>query len=215
MSAAIRIGTTSHLALLLALAGCNKEQPSARNDNVAAKRHAAQRQRRLLADKHRRQVARRQRPRPRPAPKVLTLGTVKITGAQHYKTHAHGGKAASIYETRYRLQATGKVPVAVRVESLELLHAHCRIDGWSRASTLTIERVELDGKPANGPPHIARLATTKEQTLRIVFKRNAVYQACNRFGYRARFTVAGKSAWVEAPLRVTRREPLRRRSKSL
>jgi len=142
-----------------------------------------------------------------PSPTAATLGGVTITGNVHYASHAHGGDPATLHSARFTLEARGPAAQAVRLEALELLSAHCLADGWRAARPLPLRRLELDEEKVPQAGLVIRPG--KRRQLRIDFADTPVYQGCNRFGFRARFTTGEHSAWVEAPLKVVRKEPAR------
>jgi hypothetical protein len=214
-----------HLTVTLLLAcvspGCRQDaNPKAQGaagptirDTTNRRRALLEREReaRRLKDEAARAQVRRP-PRVAVSPTRRVLGALVITGRARTRSHTHGGRPAELTQVTFAVEGRGREASSVTIEAAALLEARCgSAPGWDRARPLSLTGLLLDNRPFPPATRTVRIPPGKPAQLTLLFKLTPVYQACDRFGLRARFRVGQETGWIEAPLRVVRRQPLHRR----
>lgn len=137
------------------------------------------------------------------------LGALLVRGGLNAFLHDHGGPGASIGGVSLEVDNTGTTAVGLSVTRVEWLQAHCRSETWDSATPLESGFIHLDDVVLNVPLGSSVSLSAGPHKLYISWPVFSAYNACDRFAARVHLRTTAGELIFEAPIEVTREEPLR------
>lgn len=136
------------------------------------------------------------------------VGKLSLRGGYNEYRHAHGGAPARVGLARFQVSNQDAKPQLLEILGIELLHGHCREQGYSSRMRLRIAEALVDDKPAKRWQELI-VPAGSTSALSLGFQAVAAYQGCDRFAFALRVRSGAAVKTIEAPLRIVRMEPLR------